>query len=396
VAIYDLFVSYSSRDRAWAEKLYHDIRVSFPQLRIFYDRDSIPAGAGWRQALLNAIGNSKHLLFFWSKNADTPNAAGVKEVDPEIERFLAHRDLTPQLEGSDRTIFYVPLEGARGGGVADSQGFPAFQAFYSPQAADLGTSSLASGDGLREWNRMIVKVGDAVADSSKDEKVIAGVVATNVDLLQVIDLRHDKRKKPDGPTLDQFLACFGLTWADVRTRYGRDALDWCPRDEDTIVTLLEDIRVRVNAGLDPDDRFQWTYVDLTDPANYRKNVRRVYEQPSVVVIDPVSLFDDYCAGVLRDLEDYVVKEESVIVSLSPSVLSADDVQAMYFKSVVGILDDYLQPKIPPGAIFAARCALDVRRTSQIDPLIRNRLRYPHVLARVKAARETAKESTGQR
>jgi len=69
---------------------------------------------------------------------------------------------------------------------------------------------------------------------------------------------------------------------------------------------------------------------------------------------------------------------------------------MYLRSLSSILEDYLQPRIPPGAIFSARCALDVQRTSQIDPLIRNRIRYPHLLERLRAEREAAQETTGHR
>ena len=396
MAIYDLFVSYSSKDRPWAEKLYNDLHTSYPQLRIFFDRTSIMAGDAWRQDLKNAIRNSKHLLFFWSKNADTPNASGTKEVGPELESFLAHSDSMPELEGSARKVFYIPLEGERGGGVADFQGFPAFKDHYKPQAIDLGISNLAADPGREEWKRMVRMTGDAISVANSAKPVVAGIIATNVQELPLLDMIHGKKKKPDGPTLDQFLAGFGLTWAGVRDRYGQDALDWRPQGEDTIVTLFEEVRVRVNAKLDPADRFQWKYVDLTTAEDYAKNVRSIYEQPSVVLFDPISLYDSICAGALLDLEDYVGREESVMISLSPTVQIADDLQAMYLRSLSTILEDYFQPKIPPGAVFFARCALDVQRTSQIDPLIRNRIRYPHLVQKRKAEREAAKETTGQR
>jgi hypothetical protein len=395
VAIYDLFISYSSKDRAWAEKLEADLRVTYPSLRVFFDRKSIAAGAKWRQDLDNAIYNSKHLLFFWSKNADSPNASGTKEVDPEIEGFRAHRRLTPELEGSARIIFYVPLEDERGGGVADFQGFPAFRPFYDPRAKDLGISNLDFAPARGEWSRMLGMVGDAISAADKATPVIAGIVATNSGELPLIDLIHGRKKKPDGPTLDEFLVEFGLTWAGVCGRYGRDALDWRPDGTNTIVTLMEQIRVRVNANLAAADHFQWKHVDLTNPIGYKENIRQIYEKASVVVLDPISLYDDICAGVLLDLQDYVNREESVVIALSPNLTApaatiATDVQAMYFRSLSSLLEDYLQPKIPPGAVFYARCALDVQRTLQIDPLIRNRIRYPHLLTRRSAEREAAK------
>jgi hypothetical protein len=305
--------------------------------------------------------------------------------------------LTPTLEGSDRRVFYVPLEGDRGGGVANFQGFPAFKTCYNPQAADLGISNLDTEPGKTEWARMIRMVGDAIIVTDRAKLVIAGVIATNTGELELLDVIHGRRKKPDGPTLDQFLAGFGLTWQDVRGRYGRDALDWRPQGTDTIVTLLEEVRVRVNAKLeDTEDRFHWKYVDLTSQVDYARNIRDIYEKPSVVLFDPISLYDSNCAGVLLDLADYVRKEESVVISLSPKVQSAEDLQALYLRSLSNFLDDYLHPFIPPGAVFFARCALDLQRTSQIDPLIRNRIRYPHLLEKRKSEREAAKETTGQR
>lgn len=397
MAVYDLFVSYSSKDRPWAKKVHDDLLASFPQLQIFFDRTSIMAGANWREDLKNAIRNSKHLLLLWSDNAALPNSSGTREVDPEIEGFLAHRDLTPKLEGSERSVFYVPLQGERGGGITAMQGFPDFKDLYKPQAADLGINSLEADPGKGHWARMIRMVGDAISHTDGTEPVFAGIIATNAGELKYIDDIHAKRKKPDGPTLDQFLAGFGLTWQTVRGRYGLDALDWRPQDTDTIVTMLEEVRVRVNAKLNnAADRFHWQYVDLTSEQGYAGNIKNICEKPSVVLFDPISLYDSICAGVLLDLGEYVRQDKSVVISLSPTVKSADDLPALYLRSVSNFLDDYLHPFIPPGAVFSARCALDLERTSQIDPLVRNRIRYPHLEEKRKADREAAKETAGLR
>jgi hypothetical protein len=395
--IYDLFVSYSSKDRPWAQKLYDDLLVSFPQLQIFFDRTSIMAGSAWRQELMNGVRSSKHLLYFWSNNADTPNSSGVKEVDPEIEGFIAHRELTPILEDSQRKIFPVNLEGRRGGGVLDIQGFPEFSGSYNPQANDLGISNLVADP--REWERMIRRVGDAILMADKKMLVIAGIIATNVEELDLLDKIRGKKKTPDGPTLDQFLDGFGLTWTAVRGRYGRGALDWRPQGTDSIVTLLEEVRVRVNAELNPADQFHWKYIDLTNEEGYAQNIIDIYTKPSVVLFDPISLYDSICEPALRKFKNYVRKEESVMISLSPNVQKAKDFHAMYLMSVSGILEDYLHPEIPPNDVFGARCALDLQKTWQIDPLIRNRIRYPRLLqkreAERMAERAAAKETTGQ-
>lgn len=393
MAIYDLFVSYSSKDRVWAEKLHTDLFTFSRSLRIFYDRETIPAGSEWRRELTNAIRNSKHLLVFWSENADTPNTSGVKEVDPEIAAFLAHRDLVPELEGSERKVFYVPLEGERGGGIANYQGFPGFKDHYKPNAADLGLSNLAADPGLKEWKRMIKMVGDAISEADSAQPLIAAVIATNSEAVPELEDDRGKRKR-NNPTLDEFLQGFGITWADVKNRYGRDALDWCPLGDQTIVTLLEQVRVKLNVELSPVDRFQWKYIDLTidESGEYRKNLQRVLDEPSVVIFDPISLYDWNCGDALRDLEDYVRQPQAVVISLSPVVQSSEDLSARYLRAFSKpILDDYFQPKIPPEGAFAARCALDVRKTSQIEPLVRNRIRYRHLVRKTAEAKAT----TGQ-
>lgn len=167
MAIFDLFISYSSKDRPWAKQLWEDLRAKYPALqhRIFWDRDSIPAGEEWRKELQSAIRNSKHLVVFWSEFA---NAS--LEVGPEIEAFNAHRNLTPQLEGSERKGFYIPLEGNRGGGIGDYQGFDDFRTIYKPQPDDRGIGGVAFGKGQDDWERMIRMVGDAVsrADQATD------------------------------------------------------------------------------------------------------------------------------------------------------------------------------------------------------------------------------------
>jgi hypothetical protein len=118
------------------------------------------------------------------------------------------------------------------------------------------------------------------------------------------------------------------------------------------------------------------------------------------LFDPISLYDSICPGALLRFKAYVRREESVMISLSPNVERAGDLHAMYLMSVSNILEDYLQPEIPPGDVFGARCALDLQRTSQIDALIRNRIRYPRLLEKREAeriaAREEAKETAGLR
>jgi hypothetical protein len=386
--MFDLFVSYSSKDRPWAKKLWEDLRAKYPSLRIFWDRDSIPAGEEWRKELQSAIQNSKHLLVFWSEFA---NAS--LEVGPEIEKFNAYLHLTPELEGSLRKGFYVPLEGNRGGGIADYQGFDDFRAVYNPRGDDRGIAGVTLGQGLDSWDRMIRMVGDAVSMADQSQEVIAAVIATTVDpVLEVLDRIRGKRQLGILLTLDQFLAGFSLQWTDVRERYGPTALDWRPTGDRTIVELLEEVRVRVNAKLGPDDHFHWRYADLTTDEGLDL-ARSLHEKASVVIFDPVSLYDQSCANALRRLSPYVRETESVIVSLSPSLSRDEDVYSNCVRDLsVPLFDAYFDPEIPPIGLFAAHCAPEVQRVMQIERLVRSRIRD----LRFAADKAASKATTGHK
>jgi hypothetical protein len=357
LAIFDLFVSYSSKDRPWAKKLWEDMHAKYPSLRIFWDRDSIPAGEPFRKELKSAIRNSKHLVVFWSEYA---NAS--LEVGPEIEAFNAHRDLTPQLEGSERKGFYIPLEGNRGGDIRDYQGFDDFRNIYQAQPDDRGIGAVTGGIGHDDWERMIRMVGDAVSRADQAQEIIAAVAATTAAVvIDLLDKTHEKRAAGTRITLDQLLAGLGLLWTGVRDRYGLSALDWRPTGDRTIVELLEGVRVRVNAKLEPADRFRWRYVDLTTDEGL-DFASSLHKMPSIVVFDPVSLYDPFCIAAMQRLKHYVLERQSVILSLSPALKTDEDVYGTCVRDLsLPLFDDYFHPEIPPIGEFAARCAPEVQR-----------------------------------
>ena len=387
MAIFDIFISYSSKDRMWAKRFWQDLRAQYPNLLVFWDRESIPAGELWRKELQNAIRNSKHLVVFWSDYANTS-----LEVGPEIEAFNAHRVLRPKLEGSDRKGFYIPLQGDRGGGIADYQGFTDFKGIYDPADANLGLDGLAAGTAALNWERMVRMVGDAANRADTAQEIKAVIAATTADVVTgLLDLTHGMKTAGTHVTLDQLLARFNLTWPDVRDRYGASPFDWRPTGDRSIVELLEAVRVRVNAKLDDEsDRFRWTYLDLTaDDENGNPVAENLHDKASVVIFDPVSLFDPYCAAAMRRLNRYVVEKKSVILSLSPNLKTDEDVYGTCLRELsLPLFDDYFHPGIPPIGEFQARCAPEVQQVSQMDRLVRNRIRDLRVDKLVDASKAT--------
>lgn len=375
--MYDLFISYSSLDRPWAKKLYTDLTDKYPTLRVFWDREAIPAGGPWRTILTAANVNSTHLAFFWSQNARSSI-----EVEPEISTFEADVHYAPAHAGTNRLTFPFLLEGARGGTTPAIQGFPDLAQYYEPTAKDCGLSKLAAEPGLSAWNRAVKMIGDAILSVDRRQPIIAAIVATTTARLPLLDSVHGLAQTPTGPTLDEFLTPFGLTWNAVRPRYGKTARDWHPFGAPaTIVDLLEDLRVQANSRLRREHWFRWDPIDLTEGATHVASIKRLLQEPSVVIVDPISLYDNVSANAFRKLADYARNEQSVIISLAPLGQSGVDWLARTLREQsVPLLDDYFEPKIPPPSRFAS-CSINVQRIDELERLVRSRLGWLHLKAR---------------
>jgi TIR domain len=86
----DLFISYSSLDRPWADRLYSELKTAYPTLDIFLDHKSIPLGGDWRPILNQTAVDTQNLVALWSERAKASN-----EVGPEIQAFNQARNTTP-------------------------------------------------------------------------------------------------------------------------------------------------------------------------------------------------------------------------------------------------------------------------------------------------------------
>ena len=119
------FSSDSSHDRPWAERLYGDLRLRFPNIQVFWDhdRDSLPQGDPFRPALKEAAKTSTHFVVLWSQKAKDSN-----EVGPEIG-FDQHKDGHPEINHARRRLFYVPLDASDYGFLKDVQGTVAIREY---------------------------------------------------------------------------------------------------------------------------------------------------------------------------------------------------------------------------------------------------------------------------
>jgi hypothetical protein len=376
----DLFISYRSHDRPWAERLFNDLKIRFPTIKPFWDRDpaSMPAGEPFRPAFQGAARNAAHFVVFWSTAARNSN-----EVGPEIDAFMQDVQRNPTTATSaKRRPFYIPMEqGVDYGPLTPYQGFPEFQTTYSKNTPDRGISEL-NGQARLDWDRMIGIIGNAVLDDQATQSITLALLVMTNDSQTGTDLldRILNVKVSGDPSLNEFLQSVGLTIDQAKARYGDTALSWRPFGTDkTIIDLMEDVR-EIAGRNDEAHRFHWRPVDFIDEAKkvpneaaFRKLLESLSAGPSVVVTDPISLFHPLVQKVFKRLSEYAKKQQSMILSISPiEAAGAERLYSSLLSNGSPVLDAHLYPQIPATEAFAF-CGVNVQHIVQVERLIRNGL-----------------------
>ena len=247
----DLFISYSSLDRPWADRLYSELKAAYPTLDIFLDHKSIPPGGDWRPILNQTAIATQNLVVLWSERAKASN-----EVGPEIQAFNQARITTPLVNGLPRTLYYVPLEGDYGPLTA-LQSFVKFKdkAVYDPTVPDCGVSKLDTAPLKPLLNECVRLIGDSIV---RHNPVTLAILTMNSGIVNLLDPFVDIQTLPGYPTLGNLLASLGMTLAALKTRYGPTAFEWRPfGTPETVIDIMEDARKDTNPNLNEEFRFQW-------------------------------------------------------------------------------------------------------------------------------------------
>jgi TIR domain len=368
---FDIFLSYKSEDRLWAERFHADVRKSFPWLRVFFDRTGIMAGANWRARLDSVMEECTHCVAFWSEAASASD-----EVRWEITHFKHVQQITPVYDHGQRTLFVFTLSGKVGGGLENIQGFPEAAKGYDTSLADRGIASIDTLPAAKEeWKRAVQMIGDAIGSQDARVPVPVAVLAMNERLVPTQNRRDPNFPDGGAPTLDEFLAAYGLTWESVKDRYGPRGLDWKPfGSPQNIVEMLETLRVEINSHLTSANHFRWDFLDMTIKPSWDR-VTKVRDRPDplILIVDPISLYQEDIAGGFKNMQKYLLDERSAVVSLAPLGHHDRDVLHEALRAQVRpLLDDYFKPVIPPAGNFAL-CSLNVQRVSEIERLVRRRI-----------------------
>jgi hypothetical protein len=356
----DVFVSYSRDDAAWAQKLRNDLVHPSRGLEVFLDTQ-IQGGEEWEKQLAVNLKNCRNLVLLWS---DT-HAAKSEWVKREAQLFRALM-LIDEDEGipTNRRILQVCLDG-------HNKEYDRWQLIDDVNDPAQFKHGAANVDPNR-WQRMLDRLMAAVQVDDTSPQIHQLVLASTREQMSAF--------QPTAMLLDRgqlapLLTQFGLTHPDYLEAYGPDRSDWRPfGSRENIVTILARLRSELIAAGAP--RFRWKPVEKafwdgssSDPGVIQI-VERLTNEPSVVVIDPLSLYDPKVFGrYLRFMnEEYLYKPYTCLVVLPPC--SADaywTVQTAVRQVTQEVYERFYRPvfdeKRVPLASFAALVTHpdDVRR-----------------------------------
>jgi hypothetical protein len=341
---YDLFISYSSADRRWAEKLYADLKRANANLEIFVDRNDLRTASRWDEQLRTALTDSRHFAVLWSDKAAPPESW----VGIEIQTFeAAIRDAV------DRKLIYIPLQGRRPN-LESLQGYPDIRelGIYDKDESQLDQATKDKYSAA--WTRIVNGIiDDVTSDQNTDTIPLA---------LLTIGQNEFSQINPDDPQvltpLTKLLAKLSpLDYAQLQARYGATPRDWRPfGGESSIMDLLDAVRININNTLTLNNQkpIRWEITDFADirireedTPTIRQVVAKLNSTFSFLLIDPIALYSPRMRWIFAYFEPCLFSDRGVTITLSPTANPGPFHVSSSIRGLINpLLEAYFDPPIP--------------------------------------------------
>ena len=309
---YSAFISYSSQDREWAERLYNDLTAR--GIEAFFDRERLVTGRAWPSQLVESLNESRHLVLLWSDAAQKSNW-----VQNEVGRFTQIVDPRGKGLTGERGVFSVDLQG-RNAALAGTQTISdlAEAGSYPGNPADVPQET---------WNRVVDRIMSGIESEKGTLPIPILVVTSTLERISAID---PDSGPPGGPTLRMLLEDLEIPLDRFTGSYGATRTDWRPfGSEQTIREILETLRGELNQDIEAASvergetllRLRWDFVpeefwSSADAADRER--KRLGGGGAVVVVDPLSFYDDLAVHWYMDyVLDLLNKDAAFILVLSP-------------------------------------------------------------------------------
>jgi hypothetical protein len=356
---YDVFVSYSRADAAWAAKLAADLTAR--GISVFFDQARITAGEAWETRLAVSVQASRNLVVLWSDNA-----AASAWVRREMGLFEAIQHLGQGAPDPERRLIMVNL-------VGENTSVSSVQRIDDLRDAVKNGADAATVDGGL-WNRVVGKVEAGLHASDPRSPVPLAIFAmTCTELTQVNPNTDPGNGKTFAQVVGQLGFAVGEGGPDLAVRYGNARGGWRPfGGEQTIDEILDGIVGKINSEMGPPG-YRWQPVDLMAGTNddARTAVAAFCSGPAAVVVDPLSLYHPTIKFRYELLRDCAKNEHALVAAFTPvSPPSALLALRELTRDLAGsLVDAYYRPPIPrhPHPLVA----VNVSDRPDMDRLVRS-------------------------
>ncbi|MBI1763534.1 MAG: toll/interleukin-1 receptor domain-containing protein [Acidobacteria bacterium] len=345
----DIFISYSSLDRPWAAKLNQSLQAK--GIKTFFDDRDLEAGKPWDRQLAMALREARHLVVLWSENAK-----GSDWVSLEIATFNTYLLSAPPDQSEQRRLISLTLEG-------QNKALTGLQAITELKDADAYRAGVENVN-KDLWQKIVNEIAVGVKKDDPAIPITLAVLAVTAD--EIDKLQEDL---PDLPSLSQLLTKIGIADRnELRQFYGPRRLDWKPfrgsesienilnRQCDAINQRLADVAARQKQTprqfrLEPLDPAFWTDRNIV---NQERAKLLATDTPSVLVIDPLSLYHNLVSKRLRDLDECFKNEKVVVMMLAPFKTPEllDEMCRTLQSFSLEFINEYYDPPIFPSGSYS--------------------------------------------
>jgi len=334
--VYDVFISYKSEDRAWAERL--DRELTDAGLKVYWDKMLI-AGRDWLPQLEAALRGSGALVSIWSERAAAKIAFNDREEftfgRPEFVSSVQGGRPVIRLRLDDTPSIWPEVHAING-----------LKGFKHPDAVPQAT-----------WK--------VVAQNIKRAARPSGVIYVETLILAATDAEMAAPKgEAASRDFDMLVETLDLR-ASLPTRYGKDRWDWSPYGLKTVREMLMDLErkaedhAKLKLGFVPADETVWS----PDREKSAAAARELAGKLSLVVVDPLSMFVypvHSCLGRLGQAEESPTVAFAVLYPLP-----ADDEPLRFVVEtfIRSLYQTSLKPSVPPN--LKAPVGMHVRTADEL-------------------------------
>jgi hypothetical protein len=306
------FISYSSADRPWAERIAQGLEAK--GLSVFLDKRRLIAGRDWDDQLHDELENSQHMVVLWSENA---KASDWVQAEIGMFRALARTSARRVPPGPARHIIPVYLEGDN----AQFARYEHIDLIRSEGAYPGDAHAVAPG----VWQAVMESLENGIVHPETARPLPLLVITTTKEALSSVDADKPLPPPPDaGESLNELIQRLGIgSRDDLLASYGEGPSDWRPFGSACSVKgILEQLKDAINLQLKREElqEFRWDYLDDEFWSGKRARIaERLRREPVVIVLDPLSLYDEAVAWAVRDWVLRPVREngKASVIVLSP-------------------------------------------------------------------------------